>query len=123
MQATLMLEFVFFHFFSPTKIRCSFICICSFLRYTHNFDLVFINTNRNHIYFLGFWNGVILLTTGASAGLDIYKQEWGCTHLTPDLDGNVKKIREKHKLLVGMKDRINLMWVPGKWVSFSSNPK
>ena len=81
------------------------------------------NLNENHVCVLGFWNGVILLTTGASAGLDIYKQEWGCTHLTPDLDDNVEKINQKQKELVAMKDRINLMWVPGKLVSFSSNPK
>ena len=65
-------------------------------------------------YVLGFWNGVLLLTTGVSAGLDIYKQEVGCDDITPDLQDNVDLINEKQTELVEMKDNINLRWVPGK---------
>ena len=56
----------------------------------------------------------MLLTTGASAGLDIYKQEVGCDDITPDLQDNVDLINEKQTELVEMKDNINLRWVPGK---------
>ena len=64
--------------------------------------------------FLGFWNGVLLLATGASAGLDIYKRELGCKKETPQLQKSVNKINEKQAELVEMKDDINLRWVPGK---------
>ena len=65
-------------------------------------------------YVLGFWSGVLLLTTGASAGLDIYKQEGGCDDKTPDLQDNVDLINEKQAELVEMKNNINLRWVPCK---------
>ena len=64
--------------------------------------------------FLGFWNGVLLLATGASAGLDIYKLELGCKKETPQLQKNVNKINRKQAELVEMKDDINLRWIPGK---------
>ena len=79
-----------------------------------------LNLYGSHVCVSGFWNGAVLLTTGVSAGLDIYKQEVGCKDITPDLDDNVKLINQKQRELVEMKDRINLRWVPGKWVSFSS---
>ena len=66
-----------------------------------------------HVCVLGFWNGVLLLTTGVSAGLDIYKQEVGCDDITPQLGDNVKLISQKQRVLVEMKDHINLKWVPG----------
>ena len=56
----------------------------------------------------------MLITTGVSGGLDIYKQELGCTEITPDLDDNVALINEKQKELVEMKDYINIRWVKGK---------
>ena len=56
----------------------------------------------------------MLLTTGVSAGLDIYKQEVGCDEITPDLQDNVDLIDAKQAELVEMKDNINLRWVPGK---------
>ena len=48
-----------------------------------------LNLYGSHVCVSGFWNGVVLLTTGVSAGLDIYKQEVGCKDITPDLDDNV----------------------------------
>ena len=69
---------------------------------------------------LGFFNGVLLLVTGASAGLDIYKQELGCEHITPGLDDNVALINVKQKELVEMKDNINIRWVTGKHRSIFS---
>ena len=62
----------------------------------------------------------MLLTSGVSAGLDIYKQEVGCDDLTPDLQGNVDLIDAKQAELVEMKDNINLRWVPGKNHSIKS---
>ena len=73
--------------------------------------------------FLGFWNGVLLLTTGASAGLDIYKQELGCKKETPQLQKNVNKINRKQAELVEMKDDINLRWIPGKYLFILARKK
>ena len=56
----------------------------------------------------------MLITTGVSGGLDIYKQELGCKEITPDLDDNVALINEKQKELVEMKDYINIRWIKGK---------
>ena len=68
-------------------------------------------------YVLGFFNGLLLLTTGISGGLDIYKQELGCKEITPNLDDNVALINVKQKELVEMKDDINIRWVAGKNLS------
>ena len=62
----------------------------------------------------------MLLTTGVSAGLDIYTQEVGCDEITPDLQDNVDLIDAKQAELVEMKDNINLRWVPGKNRSIKS---
>ena len=80
-------------------------------------------SERIFLCVLGFWNGVLLLTTGASAGLDIYKQELGCKKETPQLQKNVNKIDEKQAELVEMKDDINLRWIPGKYLFILARKK
>ena len=56
----------------------------------------------------------MLITTGVSGGLNIYKQELACKEITPDLDDNVALINVKQAELVEMKDNINISWVSGK---------
>ena len=82
-----------------------------------------VSYKRIFFVFLGFWNGVLLLTTGASAGLDIYKQELGCKKETPQLQKNVNKIDRKQAELVEMKDDINLRWIPGKYLFILARKK
>ena len=76
-----------------------------------------VNNIKNSFFvILGFWNGVLLLATGASAVLVIYKQELGCKDETPQLQKNVNKINRKQAELVEMKDDINLRWIPAKYL-------
>ena len=56
----------------------------------------------------------MLITTGVSGELNIYKQGLGCKEITPDLDDNAALINVKQAELVEMKDNINISWVSGK---------
>ena len=105
--------------FSRIRIESTIMSLYGKIRVRENpYSDIFYAVSYKRIFFvfLGFWNGVLLLTTGASAGLDIYKQELGCKKETPQLQKNVNKIDRKQAELVEMKDDINLRWIPGKYL-------
>ena len=56
---------------------------------------------------------MLLVLTGVSAGIDIYKQEVGFKLAVPVLQSMVNELDRKHKELISFKDAINLAWVPG----------
>ena len=65
-----------------------------------------------HFFFAGL--GLFLVVFGAgSAGLDIYKQEAGCKHITPDLQPKIDLAKDTHEHVITIKDQVNLAWVPG----------
>ena len=123
-QNTGFLWLVFSHIRTETKV----LPLYGKMRVRQNpYCGVFYTVLSNRIYFCvwGFWNGVLLLATGASAGLDIYKRELGCKEETPQLQKNINKINTKQAELVEMKDDINLRWVPGKhlFILLGTKPK
>jgi len=54
----------------------------------------------------------LIVVTGLSAGVDIYKQERGCRDATPDLEGNIRKVNEMQNKAIKQKNQINLDWNP-----------
>ena len=74
----------------------------------------FFRVSAFHIFLFTTGVEVILLVlTGVSAGIDIYKQEVGCELAVPELQSKVDELDRKHKELINFKDAINLAWVPG----------
>ena len=74
----------------------------------------FFRVSAFHIFLFTTGVEVILLVlTGVSAGIGIYKQEVGCELAVPELQSKVDELDRKHKELINFKDAINLAWVPG----------
>ena len=68
----------------------------------------FFRVSAFHIFlFITGVEVILLVLTGVSAGIDIYKQEVGCELAVPELQSKVDELDRKHK------DAINLAWVPG----------
>ena len=51
--------------------------------------------------------------TAGSAIVDIYKQEVGCKHITPDLQPKIDEGKKLHEEILKMKHKINTAWGPG----------
>ena len=65
-----------------------------------------------HFFFTGLAAFLVVFGAG-SAGVDIYKQEAGCKHITPDLQPTIDEAKNLHEHVITIKDHVNLAWVPG----------
>jgi len=54
----------------------------------------------------------LILVSGASAGIDIYKQEAGCKDAAPNLEGNVRTANTLQNQAIAKKNAINIAWNP-----------
>ena len=54
----------------------------------------------------------LIVIAAGSAGLDIYKQEAGCMHITPDLRPTINKGKQLNSDILTRKEDIDLAWVP-----------
>ena len=66
-----------------------------------------------HFFLAGALIGALVFFGSASAGLDVYKQEAGCKHITPNLQPMIDEAKNLHERIVTIKDQVNLAWVPG----------
>ena len=66
-----------------------------------------------HFFLAGALIGALVFFGSASAGLDVYKQEAGCKHITPNLQPMIDEAKNLHECIVTIKDQVNLAWVPG----------
>ena len=60
--------------------------------------------------------GAMLLISAVSAGLDIYKQVRGCDDITPSLNSKIEQAKNLQQELLDLRDKVNLAWVPGKFL-------
>ena len=56
--------------------------------------------------------------TAGSAIVDIYQQEAGCKHITPDLQPKIDEGKKLHEEILKMKYKINTAWGPGQFNYF-----
>ena len=66
-----------------------------------------------YVFLFSAFTVALLVLSGVSAVLDIYKQEVGCDDATPELQGKVDELDRRHKELIRLKNSVNLAWVPG----------
>ena len=75
---------------------------------------VFCRVGAFHIFlFIVGIEAILLVLTGVSAGINMYKQQVGCKLAVPELQSKVDELDRKHKELISFKDAINLAWVTG----------
>ena len=80
----------------------------AYRKFNDDFD----NATDGQIREKRFVGTALIVIAAGSAGLDIYKQEAGCMHITPDLQPTINKGKQLNSDILTLKEDINLAWVP-----------
>ena len=80
----------------------------AYRKFNDDFD----NATDGQIREKRFVGTALIVIAAGPAGLDIYKQEAGCMHITPDLQPTINKGKQLNSDILTLKEDINLAWVP-----------